>query len=237
MKEDENGTKSFDPEKTINPLTGKPIQSWYKPGETYAQVFGACASSLEECRAQAAAMYLVFDRDILMIFGHTEDEDIQELQYATYLVMGLTGLRFLEYYDVAAKKHMAAETEATMGLLNCMIQGGIAKLAEVRSAEGTLEDLVLRVSSFVIELALCKGQKLIIGATGRSRGGSQVWQGGFRPTSSGAAGTEEHRRWGRRSDFLREPDEARPELARRCARHGSQEEAGEPDARGHTFGN
>ena len=29
----------------INPLTGKPITSWYKPGETWGSVFGATASS------------------------------------------------------------------------------------------------------------------------------------------------------------------------------------------------
>jgi dipeptidyl-peptidase-3 len=42
---------------TINPLTGKPVTSWYKPGQTPGSVLGTCSSSLEECRAESVAMY------------------------------------------------------------------------------------------------------------------------------------------------------------------------------------
>ncbi|KZO99620.1 aflatoxin-detoxifizyme [Calocera viscosa TUFC12733] len=145
LKENEDGTKNFDPSKTINPLTGKPVATWYKPGQTPGQVLGTCSSSFEECRAEAAAMYLVFDRDILRIFGHTEEQDIQDLQYISYLLMARAGLRALEFYEVDAKKHLQAHMQARMGLLKCMIQGGIAKLEEIRSADGTLEDLIIRV--------------------------------------------------------------------------------------------
>ncbi|EJT99028.1 aflatoxin-detoxifizyme [Dacryopinax primogenitus] len=145
MKENEDGTKNFDPEKTINPLTGKPVDTWYKPGQTYGQVLGTCSSSFEECRAEAAAMYLVFNRDILKLFGHTEEQDIEDLQYISYLIMARAGIRALEFYDVAAKKHLQAHMQARMGLLLSMIQGGIARLEEIRSADGTLEDLIIRV--------------------------------------------------------------------------------------------
>ncbi|KZT61788.1 hypothetical protein CALCODRAFT_490689 [Calocera cornea HHB12733] len=155
MKENEDGTKNFNPEKTINPLTGKPVDTWYKPGQTYGQIFGTCSSSHEECRAEAAAMYLVFDRDILRLFGHTEEQDIQDLQYITYHTMAYAGLRGLEFYDVAAKKHLQAHMQARMGLLLCMVEGGIARLEEIRSADGTLEDLVLRVDRHAV---LSKGK-------------------------------------------------------------------------------
>jgi dipeptidyl-peptidase III len=145
LKENEDGTKNFDPEKTINPLTGKPVSTWYKPGQTPGQVLGTCSSSFEECRAEAAAMYLAFDRDVLKIFGHTDEQEIEDLIYITYLLMARAGLRALEFYDVKAKKHLQAHMQARMGLLLCMIQGGIAKLDEVRAADGTLEDLIIRV--------------------------------------------------------------------------------------------
>lgn len=32
--EQADGSRNFDADKTLNPLTGKPVTSWYKPGES-----------------------------------------------------------------------------------------------------------------------------------------------------------------------------------------------------------
>lgn len=53
----------------INPLTQEKIKSWYKPGQTPGSVIGAVSSSMEECRAEAVALYLVSNKEILSIFG------------------------------------------------------------------------------------------------------------------------------------------------------------------------
>jgi dipeptidyl-peptidase-3 len=37
LQEKEDGSLPFDPKKIINPLTGKPIESWYKFGELLLQ--------------------------------------------------------------------------------------------------------------------------------------------------------------------------------------------------------
>jgi dipeptidyl-peptidase III len=69
FQENADGTKNFDPEKIINPLTGKPITSWYKPGQTSGSVLGECSSSLEECRAETVALYLCSNPTILKLFN------------------------------------------------------------------------------------------------------------------------------------------------------------------------
>lgn len=52
LQENADGTFNFDRD-LINPLTGKPVESWYKPGETYSAKIGVVSSSMEECRAES----------------------------------------------------------------------------------------------------------------------------------------------------------------------------------------
>lgn len=44
FQEQADGSRNFD-DKTINPLTGKPITSWYGPGESYGSRIGPVSSS------------------------------------------------------------------------------------------------------------------------------------------------------------------------------------------------
>lgn len=69
FQEAADGSKNFDPAKVINPLTGGPITSWYKPGQTSGSVLGECSSSLEECRAETVALYLCSNPTILKLFN------------------------------------------------------------------------------------------------------------------------------------------------------------------------
>ncbi|KAG8684697.1 hypothetical protein FRC09_015223, partial [Ceratobasidium sp. 395] len=78
--EDKDGKLNFDPEKTINPLTGKPVSTWYKPGQTAGSVLGVCSSSFEECRAECVGLYLTGNREILKIFGYTSEQDCQDIE-------------------------------------------------------------------------------------------------------------------------------------------------------------
>ncbi|KAF8709233.1 Aflatoxin-detoxifizyme, partial [Rhizoctonia solani] len=139
--EDKDGKLNFDPEKTINPLTGKPVTTWYKPGQTAGSVLGVCSSSFEECRAECVGLYLTGNREILEIFGYTEEKDCQDIEYAQYLLMARAGVRALELYDPKAGKHLQAHMQARLGITNYFIQEGLAELVEFRDAEGKLEDL------------------------------------------------------------------------------------------------
>ncbi|KAI0758138.1 aflatoxin-detoxifizyme [Fomes fomentarius] len=145
FQENADGTKNFDPEKVINPLTGKPITSWYKPGQTPGSVLGEVSSSLEECRAETVALYLVSNLDILKIFDYTEKQDIEDVQYISFLLMARAGIRALEFYDPATKKHGQAHMQARLGITQHLFKSGIARLEEIRGADGSLENAYVRV--------------------------------------------------------------------------------------------
>ncbi|KAH8103335.1 aflatoxin-detoxifizyme [Cristinia sonorae] len=144
--ENADGTKNFDPEKVINPLTGKPITSWYKPGQSWGSVLGEVSSSLEECRAETVALYLVSNPDILKIFNYTDKQVIEDVQYVTFLIMARAGLRALEFYDPKTKKHGQAHMQARLGITQHLIKEGIASLEEVRDKDGKLENLYVRIN-------------------------------------------------------------------------------------------
>ncbi|CUA69436.1 dipeptidyl-peptidase 3 [Rhizoctonia solani] len=148
--EDKDGKLNFDQKKTINPLTGEPITTWYKPGQTAGSVLGVCSSSFEECRAECVGLYLTGNREILKIFGYTEEKDCQDIEYAQYLLMARAGVRALELYDPKAGKHLQAHMQARLGITNYFIQEGLAELVEFRNPEGKLEDVHIKASSLEV---------------------------------------------------------------------------------------
>ncbi|CCL99112.1 uncharacterized protein FIBRA_01126 [Fibroporia radiculosa] len=158
FQENADGTKNFDPDKIINPLTGKKITSWYKPGQTSGSVLGEVSSSMEECRAETVALYLVSNLDILKIFNYVDQKDIEDVQYITFLLMARAGLRALEFYDPATKKHGQAHMQARLGITQFLIKSGIAHLEEVRGANGTLENLYIRVDK---QKVLTQGREIV----------------------------------------------------------------------------
>ncbi|TRM58673.1 peptidase family M49-domain-containing protein [Schizophyllum amplum] len=145
FQEDADGKRNFDPEKIINPLTGKKIESWYKAGQTPDSVLGEVSSSMEECRAETVALYLGGNRDILKIFDITSEQDIEDIQHATFLLMARAGLRGLEFYDPKAGKHGQAHMQARLGITQHLLRAGLAALQEIRNADGTLENVYIRV--------------------------------------------------------------------------------------------
>lgn len=49
----------------MNPLTGRPISSWYGPGQTWTGQFADLATTVDECRAELVGAYLMDDMDNL----------------------------------------------------------------------------------------------------------------------------------------------------------------------------
>ena len=77
MVEESIGKFNFDiNDPPISPLTGKPIVSWYKPGQTWTGQFGDLATTVDECRAELVGAYLMEDAELLELFGYNEKSEI-----------------------------------------------------------------------------------------------------------------------------------------------------------------
>jgi dipeptidyl-peptidase-3 len=85
----------------ISPLTGVKMGHWYRPGETYSDIFEDIAQSVEKCRAILMSAYLTDDQELLGIFAYDENSDLAagELMYLSYLHLGVKGMQSLEHYN------------------------------------------------------------------------------------------------------------------------------------------
>lgn len=77
LHEDSDGSCNFDKEhRPLNPVTGRPVETWYKPGQVWTTVFEDIATSVEECRASLVAAYLMSEANLTEIFGYSETSEV-----------------------------------------------------------------------------------------------------------------------------------------------------------------
>lgn len=77
LSETSPGEYNFDKENPpVSPLTGKTVETWYLPGQTWTGVFGKIAGSVEECRAEVMSMYLMDNKELLSMFGYDDTTSI-----------------------------------------------------------------------------------------------------------------------------------------------------------------
>lgn len=120
LVEREDGTLNFDAATTIDPISGKPVATWYKAGETFSSVFGGLGSSYEECRAEAVALYLCIQPDLLKIFHVTTEEERQDTIFICWLNMVRAGLVGLEFYTPETGKWRQAHMQARFCILETL---------------------------------------------------------------------------------------------------------------------
>ena len=60
----------------VSPLTGLPVETWYRPGQTWNTVFGEIGGAVEECRADTMSMYLMDNKELFKLFGHDDTTSI-----------------------------------------------------------------------------------------------------------------------------------------------------------------
>ncbi|CAG9762167.1 unnamed protein product [Ceutorhynchus assimilis] len=129
-----DGQSNF-PNNLIDPLTGEPIASWYKPGDTYDTQFGPLSSSYEECRAEAVGLYLSLEPEVLKIFGH-EGSQAEEVTYVNWLSLVWAGAgRGLELWE-PGRGWLQAHAQARYVLAKVLIQAGVVQVTQ--PSEGDL---------------------------------------------------------------------------------------------------
>ncbi|KAF2460940.1 dipeptidyl peptidase-like protein III [Lineolata rhizophorae] len=113
----------------ISPLTGEPVKTWYKPGQTWGSVFGPVAASYEECRAECVAMALSCDFGVLSIFGFgdgtpRDEGPAADILYASYLSMARAGMVAVEFWDPQSGKWGQAHMQARFSILQTFLRAG-----------------------------------------------------------------------------------------------------------------
>ncbi|KAI6351049.1 hypothetical protein MCOR25_010192 [Pyricularia grisea] len=127
MVEKGKGEFNFDIENPpVNPLSGKPITSWYAPGQTWTGQFADLATTVDECRAELVGAYLMDDKELLGLLGFTDTSDIraEDLTYNLYQQLGVDGLRGLSNFNVDSGKWGQAHSRAHFSILKCLLLDG-----------------------------------------------------------------------------------------------------------------
>ncbi|KAH8813356.1 peptidase family M49-domain-containing protein [Xylogone sp. PMI_703] len=129
----------------VDPTTGKPITSWYKPGQTWTGQFADLATTIDECRAELVGAYLMDDEELLSLIGFTDDSEISadDLLYNLYLQLGIDGLRGLQNFNLETQTWGQAHSRAHFAMLKCLLNDGGGFLTiECNPAE---QKLIVRV--------------------------------------------------------------------------------------------
>uniref|UniRef100_A0A060T491 Dipeptidyl peptidase 3 n=1 Tax=Blastobotrys adeninivorans TaxID=409370 RepID=A0A060T491_BLAAD len=150
LSENHDGTFNFDHKNPpVSPLTGKPVETYYRKGQTWGSVFGAIAGSYEECRAETVAMYLACDRSLLKIFGH-EGQEAEDVLYVAYLLMARAGLLALEFYDPRSAKWGQPHMQARFSILKSFLRAGDG-FVKLEYTKPDYSDLVIKLDRSKIE--------------------------------------------------------------------------------------
>ncbi|KAJ3019527.1 bifunctional diacylglycerol diphosphate phosphatase/phosphatidate phosphatase [Thoreauomyces humboldtii] len=153
-----DGTMNFDPATTLDPRTGKPVTSWYKPGESYQTKFGGLGMTIEECRAELIALYLSTDVATMAALGF-EGQRADDIAFGVHVFMMHTAIRSLTIYDPATKTIPQAHAAARFVILSHLVPTGFVTV-DIRSptdvklvfdrtrmsaARGAVADLLTRI--------------------------------------------------------------------------------------------
>ncbi|KAL1836306.1 hypothetical protein VTJ49DRAFT_5315 [Mycothermus thermophilus] len=163
LQETAPGVYNFDIENPpVSPITGKPITTWYKPGQTWGSVFGGIAGAYEECRAELVAMHLSCEFKTLQIFGFGDgtvdmDGPAGDVLYASYLSMARAGLCSVEFWDPRSQKWGQPHCQARFAILKSFLEAG-DDFCKLEYKNEDLSDLTIRLDRSKI---LTSGRKAV----------------------------------------------------------------------------
>ncbi|KAH6636664.1 peptidase family M49-domain-containing protein [Chaetomium tenue] len=163
LQETSPGVFNFDSANPpISPLTGKPITTWYKPGQTWGSVFGGVAGAYEECRAELVAMHLSCEFSALKIFGFGDgtvdmDGPAGDVLYISYLGMARAGLTSVEFWDPKSQKWGQPHCQARFAILKSFLEAG-DDFCQLVYKNDDLSDLTIKLDRSKI---LTSGRKAV----------------------------------------------------------------------------
>uniref|UniRef100_A0A1I8HAG1 Dipeptidyl peptidase 3 n=1 Tax=Macrostomum lignano TaxID=282301 RepID=A0A1I8HAG1_9PLAT len=145
FKQDSDGKFNFDPSSVVDLVTGKPVASWYKVGETWDGKFSNLASAFEECRAECVGVYLCDVPEVLAVFGHPDKAEADEVIYVNWLCMARAGVAFM-YSPENGGTWRQAHSQAAFVMLRVMLEAGqgLVTIDEITGEDGK-PDLTVRL--------------------------------------------------------------------------------------------
>ncbi|KAK3394642.1 peptidase family M49-domain-containing protein [Podospora didyma] len=163
LQETAAGVYNFDHSNPpVSPLTGKPVTTWYKPGQTWGSVFGGLAGAYEECRAELVAMYLSCEFSALKIFGFGDgktdiDSEAGDVLYASYLSMARAGLVSIEFWDPKSQKWGQPHCQARFAIVKAFLEAD-DEFCKLEYKNEDLSDLTIHLDRSKI---LTSGRKAV----------------------------------------------------------------------------
>ena len=132
---------NFDRTKTVNPVTGKSVDHWYKVGETFTSVFDSLGQPYEECRAEGIAHYLAFEPKALKIFGYTDPKEAGNLLYTAFFELILSGIESLKTYEPSNPNPWnQAHSQGNYVLLRVLLQSECGELIKMKVVQKSEKD-------------------------------------------------------------------------------------------------
>lgn len=121
-----------DIENLNNPITGKPITTCYKDGETWSGLFGSLSNAAEECRAECISLYFSGHDIVHSIFNVGTPQDARQIHWISWYWMVWAGLKSLEVYSPDKQKWNQAHSQARFAILQVLLEAGgdLVKITE-----------------------------------------------------------------------------------------------------------
>ncbi|OQV22426.1 Dipeptidyl peptidase 3 [Hypsibius exemplaris] len=142
FEQQKDGSFNFDRE-AVKDFESGDVCSYYEVGESYDSVFGALASTYEECRAETVAIYLALLPDVLAVWG-IQEKEADDIIFCIWLAMAVSGIKSMPYYIVEQEKWGQAHAQGRFAILRVMMEAELVTVTQTTGTDGK-PDLLLKL--------------------------------------------------------------------------------------------